>query len=97
MLGELPEGWTWAGLDQLLSLSRNGIPAKPDAESGLPILRISAVRALSVNVAEARICFAFPPPVFYPIAIAASRPADWFQCRGPDALRDPDAASSMAG
>jgi type I restriction enzyme S subunit len=53
-LPNLPEGWTWACLDQLLGMMRNGISAKPDAESGLPILRISAVRALSVNVAESR-------------------------------------------
>ena len=53
-LPPLPTGWTWASLDQLLSLLRNGISAKPDAESGLPILRISAVRPLSVNLAEAR-------------------------------------------
>ena len=53
-LPPLPEDWTWASLDQLLSLLRNGISAKPDAESGLPILRISAVRPLSVNLAETR-------------------------------------------
>ena len=53
-LGALPEGWAWATLDQLLGLMRNGISAKPDAESGLPILRISAVRALSVNLSEIR-------------------------------------------
>ena len=39
-LPPLPEDWAWASLDQLLSLLRNGISAKPDAESGLPILRI---------------------------------------------------------
>ncbi|MGI8437264.1 MAG: hypothetical protein ACR2NX_10220 [Chthoniobacterales bacterium] len=53
-LPKLPPDWTWASLDQLLGLMRNGISAKPDAESGLPILRISAVRALSVNLAESR-------------------------------------------
>jgi type I restriction enzyme S subunit len=53
-VGSLPDGWTWASLDQLLSLMRNGISTKPDAEFGLPILRISAVRALSVNLAETR-------------------------------------------
>lgn len=53
-LPPLPEGWTWASLEQLLELMRNGISAKPDAESGLPILRISAVRALSVNLNEVR-------------------------------------------
>jgi type I restriction enzyme S subunit len=54
VLPELPEGWTWSSLDQLLGLMRNGISAKPDAKSGLPILRISAVRALSVDINEAR-------------------------------------------
>ncbi len=53
-LPDLPSGWTWASLDQLLGLMRNGISAKPDAESGLPMLRISSVRALSVNLSEAR-------------------------------------------
>jgi len=50
----VPGGWAWATLDQLLGLMRNGISVKPDAESGLPILRISAVRALSVNLSEVR-------------------------------------------
>ncbi len=53
-LPDLPPGWTWASLDQILGLMRNGISAKPDVESGLPILRISAVRALAVKLAEAR-------------------------------------------
>ena len=53
-LPPLPEGWAWASLDQLLELMRNGISAKPDADVGLPILRISAVRALSVNFEEVR-------------------------------------------
>lgn len=53
-LPPLPEGWTWASLEQLLGLMRNGISAKPDAETGLPMLRISAVRALSVNLSEVR-------------------------------------------
>ena len=53
-LPALPEGWTWASLDQLLSTLRNGISVKPDAEKGLPILRISAVRPLSVNLNDVR-------------------------------------------
>ncbi len=53
-LPQLPEGWTWASLDQLQKLLRNGISRKPDAERGLPILRISAVRALSVNLSDTR-------------------------------------------
>lgn len=59
-LPPLPERWTWASLDQLLSLMRNGISAKPDAEVGLPILRISAVRPLSVNLTEVRFLDAKP-------------------------------------
>ncbi len=53
-LPKLPAGWAWSSLDQLLGFMRNGISVKPDAEMGLPILRISAVRALSVNLAEVR-------------------------------------------
>jgi type I restriction enzyme S subunit len=53
-LPELPEGWVWAKLDQLLSFLRNGISKKPNAESGTPILRISAVRPMSVNTEDVR-------------------------------------------
>ncbi|TAN03496.1 MAG: hypothetical protein EPN36_12070 [Rhodanobacteraceae bacterium] len=53
-LPPLPEGWAWASLDQLLELMRNGISVKPDGASGLPILRISAVRTLSVNLEDIR-------------------------------------------
>ena len=41
-------------LDQLQYLLRNGISTKPDAEDGLPVLRINAVRPLSVNLSEIR-------------------------------------------
>jgi type I restriction enzyme S subunit len=53
-LPELPKGWVWAKLDQLLSFLRNGISKKPNAESGTPILRISAVRPMSVNTEDVR-------------------------------------------
>ena len=53
-LPALREGWTWASLDQLQNLLKNGISKKPDAEVGLPILRISAVRPMSVNVSDTR-------------------------------------------
>jgi len=53
-LPPLAESWTWASLDQLQSLLRNGISAKPNAKNGLPILRISAVRPLQVNLTEIR-------------------------------------------
>jgi type I restriction enzyme S subunit len=53
-LPSLREGWVWATVEQLMLLLRNGISTKPDAVSGLPILRISAVRPLSVDVNEIR-------------------------------------------
>ena len=53
-LPELPNGWSWAPLDLLLTALRNGIAAKPDRESGLSILRISAVRPMSVDLADVR-------------------------------------------
>ncbi|HEX8834259.1 MAG TPA: restriction endonuclease subunit S, partial [Abditibacteriaceae bacterium] len=53
-LSQLPEGWAWTSLEQLFSLLRNGISTKPDAEDGLSILRISAVRPLSVNISDVR-------------------------------------------
>lgn len=53
-LPALPEGWRWVSMDQLCSEVRNGYSSKPDAETGLPILRISAVRALALNLDEVR-------------------------------------------
>lgn len=54
-LPSLPESWTWATLDQLLTYLRNGYFQSPSgAETGTPILRINAVRPLSVDLAEAR-------------------------------------------
>ena len=53
-LGELPKGWTWTSLDQLLSNMRNGYSKAPKAEDGLPILRISSVRPLSVDLDDVR-------------------------------------------
>jgi type I restriction enzyme S subunit len=50
----LSEGWTWTSFDQLLVYLRNGIPQKPDAESGQPILRISAVRPMKVDLEDVR-------------------------------------------
>lgn len=54
-LPELPEGWVWASLDQLTSMVRNGLSQKPSQEPiGFPILRINAVRPMSVNFDEVR-------------------------------------------
>ena len=54
-LPELPEGWVWAMVDQLLMSLRNGLSKKPeDSEPGIPILRISAVRPLVLDVSDRR-------------------------------------------
>lgn len=53
-LEELPNGWTWTSLDQLLSNMRNGYSKAPKADDGVPILRISSVRPLSVNLDDVR-------------------------------------------
>ena len=53
-LPELPEGWMWAGLDQLLTILRNGYSKRPNGTSGTAILRISAVRPLSVDLDDIR-------------------------------------------
>lgn len=53
-LPELPEGWVWASLEQLLAELRNGISRKPTGDSGTRILRISAVRALEVDLSDVR-------------------------------------------
>ena len=54
-LPELPEGWVWATVDQLLMSLRNGLSKKPeDSEPGIPILRISAVRPLELETNDSR-------------------------------------------
>jgi type I restriction enzyme, S subunit len=53
-LPSTPKGWLWLRLDQALVSLRNGIGIKPDAESGTPMLRISAVRPRSVNMDDIR-------------------------------------------
>lgn len=54
-LPALPEGWLWASLDQLAVMVRNGLPQKPSTDPlGYPILRINAVRSMSVNMDEVR-------------------------------------------
>lgn len=52
---ELPEGWCWASLDELIESLRNGVSKKPTADSsGVPILRISAVREMQVDLNDVR-------------------------------------------
>jgi type I restriction enzyme S subunit len=53
-LPPLPEDWCWASIDQLSSQVRNGYSLKPNATSGVPILRISAVRSFALDLADVR-------------------------------------------
>ncbi|MFO1405604.1 MAG: hypothetical protein U1E96_13640 [Azonexus sp.] len=51
----LPDGWSWASIDQVLGMLRNGLSQKPcDSAPGVPILRISSVRPLSLDVSDHR-------------------------------------------
>lgn len=52
---DLPEGWTWASVDQVSSHFGNGLSKKPVLEENeFPILRISAARAMKVSVDDLR-------------------------------------------
>jgi type I restriction enzyme S subunit len=53
-LPPLPERWCWATVDQVTSEIRNGYSSKPDADSGVPILRISAVRPFAMDLNDVR-------------------------------------------
>ena len=54
-LPDLPKGWVWASVEQLCSEFGNGLSRKPaEKPPGIPILRISAVRAMRVNGSDIR-------------------------------------------
>lgn len=54
-LPELPEGWVWASVDQMVEVFRNGLSKKPVTDKNqYPILRISAVRPMSVSLSDLR-------------------------------------------
>ncbi len=54
-LPELPEGWRWTSMDQLITFLRNGLSHKPNINPpGYPILRINAVRPMQVDLSEVR-------------------------------------------
>ncbi len=53
-LPQLPKGWVWASLEQLVSGIRNGYSKRPVGDVGTAILRISAVRPMAVNLQDIR-------------------------------------------
>jgi type I restriction enzyme, S subunit len=58
--GEPTAQWNRCILDAVIAEVRNGISIKPSADEGLPILRISAVRPLSVDLQDVRFLSAEP-------------------------------------
>jgi type I restriction enzyme S subunit len=55
-VSDLPPGWEWATLGEIASSVKNGIfVSRPGADpDGVPILRISAVRAMQLNLNDVR-------------------------------------------
>ena len=53
-LPDLPEGWVWSELDQLITIHKNGFSKRPQGNSGTATLRISAVRPMVVDVEDIR-------------------------------------------
>ncbi len=53
-MSELPPGWALTTLGDIVTEVRNGVSAKPDRDDGLPILRISAVRPMRLDVEDTR-------------------------------------------
>lgn len=54
-LPELPKGWVWATVEQVVNTFRNGLSkGAKNTPNDFPILRISAVRALNVNEKDIR-------------------------------------------
>ena len=53
-LPSLPEGWVWAAFEQMITTLRNGYSKKPEGSDGLPILRISAVRPMNIDMQDIR-------------------------------------------
>jgi len=53
-LAEPPEGWAWVRMQDIAQLIRNGYSGKPTEKGSVPILRISSVRAMSVDPSDTR-------------------------------------------
>jgi type I restriction enzyme S subunit len=51
---ELPPGWCWANLGEVLGEVKNGVSETPRGDLGQPILRISAVRPMALDLSERR-------------------------------------------
>ena len=65
---DLPPGWEPATLGEIVESLRNGISMKPDAEQGLAILKISAVRPMNLRPEERRYLAPAPEHGAYQLA-----------------------------
>ena len=54
-LTELPKGWVWATVDQLLRGSLSNGRSVPDAPEGFPVLRLTALKDGLIDVSERKI------------------------------------------
>jgi type I restriction enzyme S subunit len=54
-LPELPEGWVWASVDQILRAPLSNGRSVPDAEQGFPVLRLTALKDGDIDIAERKV------------------------------------------
>lgn len=54
-LPELPEGWVWATVDQLLRAGLSNGRSVPDATEGFPVLRLTALKNGCIDLTERKI------------------------------------------
>ncbi|MWB79869.1 hypothetical protein GLS40_17725 [Pseudooceanicola sp. 216_PA32_1] len=54
-LPDLPEGWVWASVDQVLRAGLSNGRSVPDAQSGFPVMRLTALRDGRVDTREMKI------------------------------------------
>lgn len=54
-LPELPEGWAWAKVDQILRSDLNNGRSVPDAVDGFPVLRLTAMKDGVIDLSERKI------------------------------------------
>jgi len=52
---ELPDGWVWASIDQVLRSDLANGKSVPDAEEGFPVLRLTALKDGTIDLQERKI------------------------------------------
>ncbi|MBG53093.1 MAG: hypothetical protein CML99_11860 [Rhodobiaceae bacterium] len=54
-LPELPEGWIWASVDQVLRDGLSNGRSVPDAENGFPVMRLTALKDGLIDISERKL------------------------------------------